>query len=132
MRFLAFFPFVTYVWVLMLFAYAAFFAAYIQSNADVTVADAASLTQARSSIDFNNLQSEMAARASVPEAEGGISGNVTGDITNWNINNYMQAYHVFGVLWTNQLIHAVAFITMSGCVGSAYWVEDPRHTPKVH
>lgn len=40
--------------------------------------------------------------------------------------NYLIIYHLFGLLWTNQLIHAGAYATIAGAFCEYYWTLDKR------
>ena len=37
-----------------------------------------------------------------------------------NVLKYLQAYHFFGLLWTNQFIQAIGMTTIAGAVCSWY------------
>ena len=40
------------------------------------------------------------------------------------LNNYMMMYHLFGLLWTNQFLQALGYMTIAGSVAEYYWTLD--------
>jgi choline transporter-like protein 2/4/5 len=41
-----------------------------------------------------------------------------------NVTTYLGLYHLFGLLWTNQLIQAISICTIAGTVNKYYWARD--------
>jgi len=41
-----------------------------------------------------------------------------------NAQTYMAMYHLFGFLWTNQVIQAISMCTIAGAVNKYYWARD--------
>lgn len=55
------------------------------------------------------------------------SGNETYGLNEYsdnNLMNYMLFYHLFGLLWTNQFLQAVGYMTIAGAVAEYYWTLD--------
>jgi hypothetical protein len=56
--------------------------------------------------------------------EYGPNGNSSSVITvspDVTLNQALAAYHFFGFLWTNQLLHAFTLTTVAGAVSRYYW-----------
>lgn len=76
------------------------------------------------------LDRQAAAAAAAAAAHRNATGNSTADaavaaLLSGNLaQKAMLAYHLFGFLWTNQLLMAVTMMTIAGAVCSWYWVLD--------
>ena len=54
-----------------------------------------------------------------------------GEYSNDNIMNYMLVYHLFGLLWTNQFLQALGYMTIAGAVAEYYWTLDKTSIQRV-
>jgi choline transporter-like protein 2/4/5 len=104
MPLLTLFPLLPTIMAVGLVAYWLVAAAYIATSAGVTIQDVVNTT---SSI-------------------AGTSSSVTVEVSDDKIVNYLIIYHLFGLLWTNQLIHATAYTVIAGAFCEYYWTLDKR------
>lgn len=103
MPMLTLYPLVPTTFVLGLFAYWLVAAAYIATSATITLQD-------------------VSATASHLTGHTPIKAQVSND----SVVNYLLIYHLFGLLWTNQLIQASAYMTIAGAFCEYYWTLDKR------
>jgi len=45
-----------------------------------------------------------------------------------DVSTYLLIYHLFGFLWTNQVIQAIGIMAISGCAGNWYWSTPEERT----
>lgn len=79
-------------------------AAYIATSANVTVADIATTASSAT----------------------GAAVSVSAEVSDDKVVNYLIIYHLFGLLWTNQLIQATAYTVIAGAFCEYYWTLDKR------
>ncbi|TMW66846.1 hypothetical protein Poli38472_011962 [Pythium oligandrum] len=104
---LVFYPVLPTIFAMGLVAYWVVAAAYIMTSASITLKD-------------------------VQNAAGDVVGKappISAEIENNNVVNYLLIYHLFGLLWTNQFIQAIAYTTIAGCFCEYYWTLDKRQVP---
>ena len=106
---LALFPLLPYAALFGLLAYWLVAGAYVASLEGVTAADVAAL-----------------ASSAVGAALPGLAVNGTNStlLPPSQVKQAMLAYHFFGLLWTSQLIQAVATCTVAGATCRWYWTRD--------
>lgn len=95
-------PLIPYCMLLVLLGYWVVVGAYIYTTASVSAAD-------------------------FSDAAGDLTGgqNITIQaVETSNLVNFMSAYHLFGLLWTNQLIQAISMCTIAGAGAEYYWTRD--------
>merc|ERR1719162_2553061 len=103
-------PLVPYFMLIVLLLYWVLVGAYIYTVADVSVND-------------------------FKEAASAV-GNVTVDVqikavSSSNLVNFMAFYHLFGLLWTNNLIQAISMCTIAGATSEYYWTKDKTELSKL-
>lgn len=100
------YPIIPTVFTIGLFAYWVVAAAYIATSASITVSDVA--TTATEILHADN---------NATNATLGVINEIKDD----QILNYLVVYHLFGLLWTNELISAFATTTIAGAFCEYYW-----------
>ena len=60
---------------------------------------------------------------SVPEGAGHALSSSDGSVA---ALQYFLAYHIFGLLWTNQFIVGFGYVVIAHCVGQYYWTRGIR------
>lgn len=50
----------------------------------------------------------------------------------WYRLQYFLAYHIFGLLWTNQFIVGFGYVVIAHCVGQYYWTRGMRKEMTSH
>ncbi|TYZ65010.1 hypothetical protein PybrP1_004108 [[Pythium] brassicae (nom. inval.)] len=98
---LVLFPVVPFAMILVLFIYSAVIAAFIYSTA---------------AIKLDKLGASSSLAASADTVLSKVSAN--------DAMRVLFAYHFFGFLWTNQLIHAISMCTIAGAVCRYYWSRE--------
>ncbi|RHY61663.1 hypothetical protein DYB30_001469 [Aphanomyces astaci] len=117
---LVLFPLLPVMLILGLFIYATVIGAYIYS-ADGNV----SLTAALASV---GVPASNATTALTTAWAAQLNATTTASaVEPKQLMQIMVAYHLFGFLWTNQLIQAISMTTIAGAVAKYYWSRD--HTP---
>ncbi|GLE06145.1 hypothetical protein PINS_up015356 [Pythium insidiosum] len=102
---LVLYPIMPTIFAMGLVAYWVVAAAYIMTSANVSLKD------------VQNAASQIAGRDVPP---------IKVEVQNDNVINYLLIYHLFGLLWTNQFIQAIAYTTLAGCFCEYYWTLDKR------
>ena len=69
---------------------------------------------------------DFTAAAGTIAAAAGSGANATSSVTvkamsSSKLVNLMSAYHLFGLLWTNNLIQAISMCTIAGVCTEYYW-----------
>nr|CCA18518.1 choline transporterlike protein putative [Albugo laibachii Nc14] len=103
------YPIVPTVFTIGLFAYWVVAAAYISTSASITVSDFASTAGEILHRDENATNATL---------------GVINEIKDDQILNYLVLYHLFGLLWTNELISAFATTTIAGAFCEYYWTSN--------
>jgi len=107
-------PIVPSVMFVILFIYWSVIAAYIASSGSEGLADYAN-SKVQTATDSANAQG----------ASAGLNNTLTfKSFEASNASTYMSMFHLFGFLWTNQLIQAISMCTVAGSVNKYYWARD--------
>lgn len=102
-------PIVPTLFFIALVVYSVVIAAYLLSSDDLT-----------STIETTAASLSTAASTNVnATAVEALSGKQTQQV--------LLAYHVFGFLWTNQLIQAISITTIAGSIAQFYWTAPDEH-----
>lgn len=115
MPMLMFFPIVTFSLVTLLSVYWLIIAAYLQSSSSISMG---------SMMPNVTLPAAMVAMANATLSNATTTGYSMGTVNQMDVLKYMQLYHFFGLLWTNQFIQAIGVTTIAGAVCAWYWEED--------
>ncbi|KAJ0392826.1 hypothetical protein P43SY_009670 [Pythium insidiosum] len=102
---LVLYPIMPTIFAMGLVAYWVVAAAYIMTSANVSLKD------------VQNAASKITGRDAPP---------IKVEVENDDVVNYLLIYHLFGLLWTNQFIQAIAYTTLAGCFCEYYWTLDKR------
>ena len=98
-------PVIPAIAVMLLGLYWMTIAAYILSADEISFSDVAATV--------NDAASSAGASANVTSALGAIPGT--------NGQDVLFMFHLFGFLWTNQLVQAISICTIAGAVSQFYW-----------
>ena len=107
-----------------------------QAQADLAASTGVNLTQLALEAEEKAAQAAADAAAAanagmMNSTDNATAGAVAAILDGNLVQKGMLAYHLFGFLWTNQFLMAVAMMTISGAVCSWYWVLDKSYTPKL-
>ncbi|DBA03635.1 TPA: hypothetical protein N0F65_006814 [Lagenidium giganteum] len=118
---------------IVLVVYAVYVAACIMSSDDLKAAAKASVETAISTamdtakIASNITSSNVTVSAVDANATAESFNVAVSQVSNKTLQQILLVFHIFGFLWTNQLIQAISICTIAGAVAQYYWTAPDEH-----
>jgi choline transporter-like protein 2/4/5 len=121
-----FYPVLSFIWLLALCIWWVVVEGYLHSAKTITNSMLQSLIANNTGLVVNlpNMPN-----FTVP-AINGSSNTALAVPTTISTAQYLQLYHLFGLLWTNQFIVGIGIMTIAGCVSNWYWTADKDANPQ--
>ena len=136
MKLLLFYPFFTYVWIMIFFVYFVVVSTFIFSstlNSDglkelVTASGEAGAGLLSGESVGSSATSLFASARNDSNAAFANASSVSVNVMEAdNVVKALFIYHLFGYIWTVEYIKAIGVITIAGAIGTDYWVERHSH-----